>query len=219
MTTVALRTALIWHDEVMDDVVVHKPTQITVGNDGQADVRRAERRAAEELRDRAPGQPRLSADARRADARHDLPRRRARRTSPSSSRGGEGAAASARRRSAARTGASSISTRPATTSCSSSSFPSRTRSRSSRSRSVAGLGGYLISMLALAIVFFDGRHVDFTMLGSAYSPSSPSACSAAGARDDRARPRRHRFAGSYEQEGDQQASFAFACCSTPRSCS
>ncbi len=31
MTTVALRTALIWNDEVMDDVVVHKPTKITVG--------------------------------------------------------------------------------------------------------------------------------------------------------------------------------------------
>lgn len=35
MTTVALRTSLIWHDEVMDDVVVHKPTKITVGNQGK----------------------------------------------------------------------------------------------------------------------------------------------------------------------------------------
>ncbi len=35
MTTVALRTALIWHDEVMDDVVVHKPTKITVGSAGK----------------------------------------------------------------------------------------------------------------------------------------------------------------------------------------
>jgi outer membrane biosynthesis protein TonB len=34
VTTVALRTALIWHDEVMDDVVSHKPTKITVGNAG-----------------------------------------------------------------------------------------------------------------------------------------------------------------------------------------
>jgi hypothetical protein len=34
VTTVALRTALIWHDEVMDDVVVHKPTKITVGSAG-----------------------------------------------------------------------------------------------------------------------------------------------------------------------------------------
>ena len=34
MSTVALRTALIWHDEVMDDVVVHKPTKITVGSVG-----------------------------------------------------------------------------------------------------------------------------------------------------------------------------------------
>ncbi len=36
MTTVALRTALVWHDEVMDDVVVHKPTNITVGHGGKA---------------------------------------------------------------------------------------------------------------------------------------------------------------------------------------
>jgi hypothetical protein len=35
VTTVALRTALIWHDEVMDDVVVHKPTKITVGSAGK----------------------------------------------------------------------------------------------------------------------------------------------------------------------------------------
>lgn len=34
MTTVALRTALIWNDEVMDDVVVDKPTKITVGSSG-----------------------------------------------------------------------------------------------------------------------------------------------------------------------------------------
>ena len=34
MTTVALRTALIWHDEVMDDVVSHKPAKITLGNAG-----------------------------------------------------------------------------------------------------------------------------------------------------------------------------------------
>jgi hypothetical protein len=34
VTTVALRTALIWHDEVMDDVVSHKPTKITVGSAG-----------------------------------------------------------------------------------------------------------------------------------------------------------------------------------------
>ena len=36
MTTVALRTALVWHDEVMDDVVVHKPTNITVGSEGKS---------------------------------------------------------------------------------------------------------------------------------------------------------------------------------------
>jgi outer membrane biosynthesis protein TonB len=35
VTTVALRTALIWHDEVMDDVVVHKPTKITIGSAGK----------------------------------------------------------------------------------------------------------------------------------------------------------------------------------------
>ena len=35
MSTVALRTALIWNDEVMDDVVVHKPTQITIGSVGR----------------------------------------------------------------------------------------------------------------------------------------------------------------------------------------
>jgi hypothetical protein len=33
--TVALRTALIWHDEVMDDVVIEKPTRITVGHVGK----------------------------------------------------------------------------------------------------------------------------------------------------------------------------------------
>ena len=44
MTTVALRTALIWNDEVMDDVVSHKPTKITVGDylrswlDGKSDI-------------------------------------------------------------------------------------------------------------------------------------------------------------------------------------
>jgi hypothetical protein len=32
--TVALRTALIWHDEVMDDVVSEKPAKITVGSVG-----------------------------------------------------------------------------------------------------------------------------------------------------------------------------------------
>lgn len=34
--TVALRTALIWHDEVMSDVVVEKPTKITLGKAGKA---------------------------------------------------------------------------------------------------------------------------------------------------------------------------------------
>jgi len=34
VSTVALRTALIWQDEVMDDVVLHKPTKITVGSAG-----------------------------------------------------------------------------------------------------------------------------------------------------------------------------------------
>ncbi len=36
MSTVALRTALIWHDEVMSDVVVEKPTKITLGKTGKA---------------------------------------------------------------------------------------------------------------------------------------------------------------------------------------
>lgn len=35
MSTVALRTALIWDDEVMDDVVIHKPKQITIGSVGK----------------------------------------------------------------------------------------------------------------------------------------------------------------------------------------
>src|SRR3954451_9985902 len=35
MSTVALRTALIWNDEVMDDVVLHKPTKITIGSVGK----------------------------------------------------------------------------------------------------------------------------------------------------------------------------------------
>jgi hypothetical protein len=34
VTTVALRTALIWHDDVMDDVVSHKPAKITIGDAG-----------------------------------------------------------------------------------------------------------------------------------------------------------------------------------------
>jgi hypothetical protein len=35
VSTVALRTALIWNDEVMDDVVIQKPTTITVGSAGK----------------------------------------------------------------------------------------------------------------------------------------------------------------------------------------
>ncbi|MBA3540923.1 MAG: AgmX/PglI C-terminal domain-containing protein [Deltaproteobacteria bacterium] len=35
MSTVALRTALIWHDEVMDDVVIQEPRPITIGNSGR----------------------------------------------------------------------------------------------------------------------------------------------------------------------------------------
>jgi hypothetical protein len=35
VSTVALRTALIWHDEVMDDVVMQEPTTITVGSAGK----------------------------------------------------------------------------------------------------------------------------------------------------------------------------------------
>ena len=35
MSTVALRAALIWNDEVMDDVVIHKPTKITIGSVGK----------------------------------------------------------------------------------------------------------------------------------------------------------------------------------------
>ena len=76
MSHVALRTALIWHDEVMSDVVVDKPTADHARQRGQVDVRRARCRPPDELRGRAARQPRLPADARRADARHDLPRRR-----------------------------------------------------------------------------------------------------------------------------------------------
>ena len=36
MTTVALRTALIWNDEVMDDVVLKNPKRITIGASGQS---------------------------------------------------------------------------------------------------------------------------------------------------------------------------------------
>lgn len=36
MSTVALRTALIWHDEVMNDVVIDKPRAITLGATGKA---------------------------------------------------------------------------------------------------------------------------------------------------------------------------------------
>jgi len=35
VTTVALRTSLVWCGEVMDDVVVHKPSKITVSNKGK----------------------------------------------------------------------------------------------------------------------------------------------------------------------------------------
>ena len=35
MSTVALRAALIWNDEVMDDVVIRKPTKITIGSVGK----------------------------------------------------------------------------------------------------------------------------------------------------------------------------------------
>ena len=33
--TMALRTALIWHDEVMNDVVIDKPSKITIGCQGR----------------------------------------------------------------------------------------------------------------------------------------------------------------------------------------
>ncbi|MBA3453163.1 MAG: hypothetical protein H0T42_08725, partial [Deltaproteobacteria bacterium] len=36
MTTVALRASLIWHDEVMSDVVLEKPRAITLGVSGKA---------------------------------------------------------------------------------------------------------------------------------------------------------------------------------------
>lgn len=36
MSTVALRTALIWHDEVMHDVVIDKPRAITLGAEGKS---------------------------------------------------------------------------------------------------------------------------------------------------------------------------------------
>ena len=35
MTRTALRTALIWHDEVMDDLVLAKPQTITIGRTGR----------------------------------------------------------------------------------------------------------------------------------------------------------------------------------------
>ncbi len=35
MKTVALRTALIWHDEVMSDVVIERPSKITIGSVGK----------------------------------------------------------------------------------------------------------------------------------------------------------------------------------------
>lgn len=35
MTTVALRTALIWRDEVMEDLVLEKPDRVTVGSQGR----------------------------------------------------------------------------------------------------------------------------------------------------------------------------------------
>jgi hypothetical protein len=35
VSTVALRTSLIWHDEVMDDVVVERPRKITLGRSGK----------------------------------------------------------------------------------------------------------------------------------------------------------------------------------------
>ena len=35
MSTMALRTALIWRDEVMDDVVLDKPRRITIGRTGR----------------------------------------------------------------------------------------------------------------------------------------------------------------------------------------
>jgi outer membrane biosynthesis protein TonB len=36
VSTVSLRAALIWHDEVMDDVVLEKPKKVTVGTTGRA---------------------------------------------------------------------------------------------------------------------------------------------------------------------------------------
>src|SRR5690348_4881628 len=36
MASVALHTALIWHDEVMHDLVFEKPTRVTLGRDGRS---------------------------------------------------------------------------------------------------------------------------------------------------------------------------------------
>ena len=36
MSTVALRTSLIWHDEVMDDLVIDRPKKVTLGRTGSA---------------------------------------------------------------------------------------------------------------------------------------------------------------------------------------
>ena len=36
MTHMALRTALIWHDEVMEDLVLDKPRSITIGQSGKS---------------------------------------------------------------------------------------------------------------------------------------------------------------------------------------
>ena len=102
--TVALRTALIWHDEVMDDVVLEQAERRS------RSARRASRRSScpsvglpRELRDRAARQPRLPAHARRAHARHDLHRRQGegRRRVRRSAATATASAASARRRSAA----------------------------------------------------------------------------------------------------------------------
>ena len=50
--TVALRTALIWRDEVMDDVVLEKPTKITVGHVGKPTFIVPDIGLPKELRDR-----------------------------------------------------------------------------------------------------------------------------------------------------------------------
>jgi hypothetical protein len=209
LTTVALRTALVWLDEVMEDVVVHEPTRITVGNTGKpmfivpniglpkdfAIVRPGNRGYLLTLSDRMRGT--ICLDGERKEVA-DLVRGQAGGFFATPISGKDWGVVDLDE-----TGdyklffqfvpiedAQPFFTKPVL---------------------YAGAGGYLISMLTLAAVFFfRGVHVDFTLLGSGLLAELAECLFRGWALATVALGLSALFGWLLKQEGDQQASFAFS---------